>query len=169
MFIALSLIGCGLLALGYVAHCMIFARRVRRWPITEGTVAQTRILERTDGDGDVQYHRYISYTYCVGDRRYGNDRVGIGPSVRPSSIVLPPPAELSSVAYREAAAALEQEYPPGAVVQVHYNPAAPQQSVVDPTVRGAVVFIGGLALLALLFGVGILSGSVSLVTDRASP
>ena len=144
-----------LLAAAACAYALIHIVRAlgaRRWPVTEGTIAGTRLVHRSDPEDGTSDYEYLAYRYEVAGQHYRNDRVRFGYQVTPNSVVPSLDPEPRSP---DAAAALAARYPKGMPVRVHYNPRDPSDSVLHPAPNLSV----WLALVVgLLFGAAALQG-----------
>lgn len=124
-----------------IAVALVFSyfhiRKERRlsakWPTVTGKITTSEVREQieTEEDGDrtrnvIKYVPNIVYSYRVGDRDYFNGRQTWGWD--------------AIYSYREQAADKLKPYPLGAAVPVYYNPADPQDAVLEPTSgNGAMV------------------------------
>jgi hypothetical protein len=91
----------------------------RRWPTVDGTVVQSRLVSRRGWRADV------SYAYTVSGVQYRNDSVSLD-------------------VFANARGQLAQ-YPTGTRVTVHYDPADPAASILEPGGhQGLVGILGGL-------------------------
>lgn len=108
----------------------------RSWPATEGTIIRSR-LEQSSDDGKVWFSADIGYDYRVGGEAFTGHRVWFGDDYRSS-----PGDE-----FRDAV----DRYPLGSRVTVHYDPARPAQSVLEPglTWSGSAAYFVGLGLVAV--------------------
>jgi hypothetical protein len=95
----------------------------RRWPTVDGTVVQSRLVSRRGWRADV------SYAYTVAGAQYRNDSTSLDVFS----------SERAQVA----------QYPTGTRVTVHYDPADPATSILEPGGhRGLVGILGGLFVIA---------------------
>jgi hypothetical protein len=121
----------GLFGLGVLFFAQAFSRMVRqaaRWPVAKGTIlgSGTRAVAVSDGEGSrTHYRSSVLYRYTVNSREYKGDRIALGVSV---SSTLPVLARMSSAKYRA-----------GQQVNVHYNPAAPGESVLNVNSKWHIV------------------------------
>ena len=108
------------------------ARASRRWPQTTGTVLTSCVESRkkTPGDNDsdtaVINSPNVVYEYQVNDQSFRGSRIDLGQ--RTSEY------ELESILDR---------YPVGAEVVVYYNPADPQDAVLERDAPAGTFWIGG--------------------------
>lgn len=146
-------IGVGVLFALLGAGVMITAWRTRQrlqasagWPTTEGEVVETQIRREESATGEdddtmVRFYPEIRYTYRVLGQTYTGTRLSFGG----------PAGYLN----RAEAAAVLNRYPVGGRVMVYYNPANPQEAVLERRaegvgcnfVVGAAFFLLGLVLL----------------------
>lgn len=91
------------------------------WPVTSGTIVESRLDVRPHPGGDGQREDYLPQL------RY---RYSVGGQIHESSIRrYPNPGAMQS---REQAEAVLARYPHGAVVRVYYNPERPQVACLEP-------------------------------------
>jgi hypothetical protein len=91
------------------------ARASRRWPTVRGLV-QADTVERRENSFGVFYKLALSYRYEVDGISYQGDRVQFGPA---------------RVTAGELIESLATRYPPGAEVDVHYDPNDPSTAVIE--------------------------------------
>jgi hypothetical protein len=123
MLIVCGTIQAVLLAIMIVYFWMVFS--TRRWLQTAGTVITSRVESRRTGHGSRSYSEIantalVEYEYQVNDRSFRSDRIMIGGGKSE--------VELEGVLGR---------YPLGAKVIVYYNPADPQQAVLERAIPAA--------------------------------
>lgn len=106
------------------------------WPMADGRVVRSALEERRD-DGEQQVTADIGYEYELDGKAFKGTRVWFGDSYWSS-----PGSE-----FRDAVA----RYPVGKPLKVHYDPAAPYESVLEPgaTWSSSLAYFLGLALLAV--------------------
>lgn len=96
------------------------------WSGVQGQVTDARVdrTTRTDSDGDIQYSYSpnVSYTYQVGGNTYYGDKLTFG-------------FQQSFSSEAKAQAAL-QRFPVGGNVTVYYNPANPNEAVLERSAGG---------------------------------
>jgi hypothetical protein len=143
---------CGTVLLLLIGGLLIFqAFRSKRkveesatWPITPGRVNSSSVTRQyhhdNDGGGHYSYTPVVQYTYSVMGQSFTSNRISFG--IRNSS--------------QGSANATVQRYPSGAPVNVHFDPAKPQDSVLEVT-QSKTAFgcqlVGGVVLA--LIGLGI--------------
>jgi hypothetical protein len=110
------------------------------WPTVVGQI-QTASLQMTPGRfGNQNYWPNITYTYRVGQHTYTNDTIIFGQSG---------PA---TQAYAEGKV---QQYRPGSLVRVAYNPQHPQDACLEPgQLIGQTYVALGIAVLFASCGIG---------------
>lgn len=106
------------------------------WPTTEGRITRSELV-RTVSKGTAMYTADIGYTYDLDGRSFEGERVWFGDDYRSSN----------AAEFRRVVAA----YPVDRQVRVHYDPAAPEASVLEPgaTWSGSLLYFAGLGTLAL--------------------
>ena len=145
----------------FVTGCLVFAAltalfvyafmkqiaRAKRWPVVQGQIASvdvTNYVNKSDDDGRTRYttmyRPQVVYSYDVNGVRYKGEGV-------PGSQM----ATSSEASAKKSAA----KFNVGLLVQVHYDPANPTQSVVDPRAGWAVLlWIVPVGFVALAYVVG---------------
>jgi hypothetical protein len=131
----------GLLAgIGWFTHRR--AQASQAWPMVLGRVTHSGVRRSTDSDGGTSYEPDVRYMYDVGGRAFENRRLLFGGTLNSGS---------SRGAEKHAA-----RYAAGSVVQVYYNPANPQDAVLERRsgiTRFMVLFGGFFVVLGCgLFG-----------------
>jgi hypothetical protein len=110
-----AVVGVVLAGIGWFTHRR--AQASQAWPMVLGRVAHSGVRRSTDSDGGTSYAPEVRYLYDVGGRAFENGRLLFGGTVNSGS-------------YR-AAEKLAARYAAGSVVQVYYNPANPQDAVLE--------------------------------------
>jgi len=108
------------------------------WPTAEGRITGSRVERvKNGGDGKATYTADITYDYALDGRTFEGDRVWFGDDYSASD----------TSAFRAAV----DRYPVGQAVQVHYDPAEPAESVLEPgpTWSGSALYLIGLGLMTL--------------------
>jgi hypothetical protein len=99
----------------------VLARATLAWPSVMGTIKQSRPSYVTMGGGrggDTARHElFVQYAYRVGDREYTANRTSFG--------------DEPFGTYEEIAADAARRLPPGARVQVFYDPTDPRRAVLE--------------------------------------
>ena len=106
------------------------------WPTADGRITRSE-LERFRDEGRTMYSADVAYDYAVAGKTFSGGRVWFGDDFRSSSIST----------WRR----LVDRYPVGMVVKVHYDPAEPGESVLEPgaTWSGSAIYLIGLGMLAV--------------------
>ena len=112
----------------------------QQWPMVLGQVINSQVTSSSDGDGGVTYSPLIQYAYDLGGQAYQSNRVAFG--------------GFTSTSSRRDAQKHTARYPIGAVVQVYYNPANPQDATLERR-SGQAGFLLGFGCLFLLIGCGV--------------
>jgi len=148
----------GLILLAIGARQLYQGEQSKSWPTVQGKIALAELGKRVDRDSDnstvsTTYSADISYDYIVDDVAYVNGDVQFGAvsSSDPSS-----------------ARRLLQRYPVGKVVTVYYNPAQPQQAVLEPGIAGVTWILPGIGLLFAVVGTGFTWGVLRLLGGGAT-
>jgi len=103
-----------------------------KWPVVEGTVA---IYDAVAGCKDAAaVAPQVAYDYTYAGKSYRGNRRGFAMNVCDT------PANV---------AAITSQYPAGAAVRVHVNPARPAEAVLETTVDTAALWAMGIAALLL--------------------
>lgn len=93
----------------------------RRWPSAPGRITRSAVATEhtTDGDGGTYevFEPEVHYTFDVAGETRTGDTIRIHPRVFPS---------------RDEAEEIAEQYPEGAEVRVHYDPADPSRTVLEP-------------------------------------
>jgi len=127
-FVAAILIGIGL-------YMRMRARASRQWPMVLGQVILSTIASSSSSEGGTTYSPSIHYAYDIGGRAYNNSRVAFGGFTSTSN-----PRDAQKHTAR---------YPAGAVVQVYYNPANPQDATLERRAGSStfLIIFGGFFLV----------------------
>lgn len=142
--------GVGIPLTAFGIHRLRIGRRSRDWPTAPGEVTSTGIAAEGGGDDtEVTYVPELRYEYEAAGERYVSSRHGFG--------TMPTFSERSA-----ARAWIDERYPDGGAVTVHYDPDRPDRSVLEPGAgRSLLAVAAGLAvtgagLLMLLTPWGVL-------------
>lgn len=112
------------------------AARASGWPVTDGEILSAEIVVHRSDDGD-EYEPQVRYAYRVAGHRLTGDRLRVGTRRIRSE--------------RAIARAAIAHYRAGDRVRVHYDPARPERSVLEPAPTGSGLrpwLLCGLFLLA---------------------
>lgn len=123
------------------------AKASETWPTTIGKVASSQVLveESRDGEGATWYNPVIAYTYTAAGRTIEGSRIRFANMRRGS---------------QKKAEAVLAPYRAGAPVTVRYNPAKPEEAVLETHKPGplyVVLALGGLVFVA----VGLILGAAA--------
>lgn len=115
------------------------------WQTATGTVLDTR-LASTSGTGRSgrHYSPHVSYMYNVGGRSFVGDQLSFGRLTRGSG-------------YGDAQQLLKR-YRRGTIVAVHFDPARPERSVLQPGWTWGSVFMAAMGTVFALLGLAIFRG-----------
>ncbi len=107
------------------------------WPVTDGRITGSRVERVKQKKGGTTYTADITYEYALDGRTFEGDRVWFGDDYSASD----------ASAFRAAVG----RYPVGRAVKVHYDPAEPAESVLEPgtTWSGSALYFIGLGLMTL--------------------
>jgi hypothetical protein len=109
----------GLVLAGSGYRNYALARQSHTWPIVTGKIAASSIKS-----GRGAYAPNVTYWYKVDGVEYSSSRVTFGTVWRYGNLL-------------KVAKEIQQRYPFGGTVEVHYNPNNPRQAVLDPRVGDA--------------------------------
>jgi hypothetical protein len=140
----LIFLGVGLTLFAVGAYQIDQGQRSTKWPTVNGVITVAELGKHIDRDTDrkttsTTYSADISYDYWIDDVPYVNGNVHFG-SMRSSDPSM--------------ARTILQRYPVGKPVTVYYNPARPQQAVLEPGVAGVAWVLPALGLLFAAVGSG---------------
>lgn len=125
-------------ALGFLAYAvyeLLLAIQSRKWPVTEGTVIESRVEIDRGTEGGPSMTAHVSYAYYVDGQRHVSKRVHFGGS---NGVLMITSRRAPKVVAR---------YPFDARVSVRYSPSRPDLGVLEPGVHAANF---GLILVALV-------------------
>lgn len=125
---------------------LLGALESRSWPSAPGTVTLSRLDEQRDGE-ETLYRAKISYRFTVDGRELIGNRAYFGDSAQTTW----------SLFSRNLVA----RYLPGATVTVYYDPAAPDEAVLEPGISGALVALLLFEILFLAVGLWVLRLTVT--------
>ena len=134
--VILSAVAALLIGIGWVNHRR--AQAAQAWPASQGQVLAAVVGVQSGDDGPTYFPR-ITYTYSVNGQAYQNDRLVIGGGISGS---------------RGPAEQIVARYPAGSQVPVYYNPANPQEAVLERR-SGSTRFLVGLGAFLFLLGCGL--------------
>jgi hypothetical protein len=108
------------------------------WPATDGRITGSKVERvKRGGEDKATYTADITYEYALDGRTFEGDRVWFGDDY----------SATDASAFRAAVG----RYPVGSAVKVHYDPAEPAESVLEPgpTLSGSALYFIGLGLITL--------------------
>lgn len=116
------------------------------WQTAAGTVLDARLATSsgTGRNSGTHYSPHISYTYNVGGRSFVGDQLSFGRLTRGSG-------------YGDAQQVLKR-YRRGTIVAVHFDPARPERSVLQPGWTWGSVFMAAMGTIFALLGLAIFRG-----------
>ena len=116
------------------------------WQTATGTVLETRLATSsgTGRNSGRHYSPHVSYMYNAGGRSFVGDQLSFGRLTRGSG-------------YGDAQQFLER-YRRGTIVAVHYDPARPERSVLQPGWTWGSVFMAAMGTVFALLGLAIFRG-----------
>ena len=140
----LLFVGVGLILLAVGGYQMYRGRQSTQWPTVTGVITVSELGKHVDRDTDTgssstTYSADISYDYVVDDVAYVNGNVYFG-SMQSSD-----PSTARMVLNR---------YPVEKRVTVYYNPARPQQAVLEPGIALVAWILPALGLIFATVGGG---------------
>lgn len=143
-FFPLIFLGVGLILFAVGAYQINHGMASTKWPTVQGVITVAELGKQLDRDIDnnrtsTTYSADISYDYLVDDQPYVNGSVHFGAMKSSDPSV---------------ARAMLQRYPVGKSVTVFYNPARPQQAVLEPGVPGVAWVLPALGVLFAVVGSG---------------
>ncbi len=123
-----------------------------RYEQTDGNVVEAQVLSPPGGDGE-EYRAQVVYRYTVGERSYTSDRIG---------------ASESWQADARGPRRFVRDHPPGTRVLVYYDPANPDEAILDPSVPPMMWFLLVFLQPFVCVGIGVVWGVIaSARQDRA--
>jgi hypothetical protein len=130
------------------------AKAAANWPAAPGVMLATTVREPAPG-GPAHYQPLVHYRYHVGGRDLEGVQLRLDRTVTHDR----------NKAYADIA-----PYPPGAPVQVRYNPMRPEESVLEViAARSPFLVIAGGAVLALVLGIAAVAAMENGLFDEDAP
>ena len=153
-FLFVGVLACVLSPIALVrgGRCVASAYASRSWPAVQGRIEQSATYDRLGRSGIVTWPAIV-FAYEVGGRPYTGNRVGwwfAGPT-------------------GQGARDLVARYPAGRVVNVHYDPARPQDAVLEARVTPWAFEDLPFGVVILLAGVGLIVWQVRLARRAPLP
>lgn len=96
---------------------LILGRTSERWPVANGRITESRMKGSKTAEGEMEWQPVVRYEYAVSGRTYTGNRIGY---------------HLQGGTRASSTAITVSQYPVGSSVVVHYNPASPAKSVLEP-------------------------------------
>jgi hypothetical protein len=141
LFMLFGLLVGGLVVFAYL-YKMAEVRKARTWLSTGGVVTKSQVRNRKrsdmDGKSTMESEPYVTYEYMVGSKQYHGSRISFAEKIGGADIQ-----------------PTLKRYPVGATVTVYYNPADPQEAVLERVVP-AVVKKGAGGLGGCILGAAVL-------------
>ena len=147
--VILSAVAALLIGIGWINHRR--AQATLAWPAAPGQVVAAVVGAQSGEDGPT-YFPHITYTYSVGERTFQNDRLVIGGGITGN---------------RGPAERIVARYPAGTNVPVYYNPANPQDAVLERR-SGSTRFLVALGGFLFLMGCGLFACVTTAFLVRAA-
>jgi len=136
-FVVFAGVGIGLTIYAYGLHGK--AKASKNWPPADGTISSSSVSQHKSSSKDsTTYHAEVYYKYSVNGTNYSNNQVTFGDYGSGS------PGHAQKIVNR---------YPAGKTVTVYYNPATPEESVLEPGVVWFVRVMLGAGIVFALVGV----------------
>ena len=128
------------------------AQASQGWPMVLGRVTDSRVVS-ANVEGGTTYEAHVRYAYDVHGRAFEYARLAFGDAGTDGS--------------QAAAQRLAARYPAGAIVHVYYNPANPQDAVLERrSGASGILFVAG-AIFALV-GCALPAGLAAYIAYLAS-
>ena len=143
-------IAVGLVLLVYFGHQAIQAGRSSSWPTVEGVVTESKVVQRIGRRNRETDIPRITYRYSVDGFEHVGTRLFFGSQYSASWT--------TGAKWTSSAKEYMARYPPGTLLQVHYDPDDAATSVVEAGLKSAIVL--PVAFSIVLFGSGIVLGVV---------
>ncbi len=121
------------------------ARASANWPGTPGQITESAIDVTTDAESDPSYSPQVAYTYQVNGTFYEGYRIKFGENTYSSE--------------REALEILGM-YPVGQTVMVYYDPADPDNTVLEPGVSGGSYIVLSVGVIFVVVSLAIIPFSL---------
>jgi hypothetical protein len=131
--IVFGAVGIGLMYWGWTIYQD--ARASADWPNVRGQVLSSDVRVSSDSEGGDSYVPQVEYSYLVNDVEYRDDTIKFGEN---------------SYGRRRTAEEIANRYPVGQSVSVYYNPAEPDEAVLEPGVTAGSYLVLGMGAFFLL-------------------
>jgi hypothetical protein len=144
------LLGVAVLFFGIGGYSRQKVKASQAWPSAPGRVVGSHVEESSGSEGGAVYRAAVRYTYTVGGQEFHNNRRLFGDTV--------------SSGNRRGAERTAARFVAGSAVPVYYNPANPQDAVLERA-SGMAGLMFGLGALFLLLGCGLAGCAVTLFAN----
>jgi uncharacterized protein DUF3592 len=133
------------------------ARATRSWPVTTGRVMTSGIKSHQSYSSSSHTHTtvydaQVVYEYMVNGARYQSSQISVGTGYSTSMV-----GEVQNKA---------AQYPMGAPVQVFYNPANPQEAVLEHGTAGGILYLFLALFIVGILGVVVICPMISYVLSQ---
>ncbi len=125
-------------------HPLLERWRAADWTPARCTVLDSRVVSGRDSEGDEVHRAKVRYRYRVGGRTYKGTRIQLSAWGETSS--------------RARAEEVRDRYPAGGEVSCFYDPARPENAVLERTTSN--VLFGLFPLAFFLLGIGVMGSSI---------
>lgn len=116
---------------------LILGVRSGGWPTVQGTVKSAKLMQKSKRWGGSSYYPAVTYVYEVNGVSHTGNQISTG--------------DVSSSELLEAMAALAK-YPEGGEIDVHYDPGAPEVSLLETGSHGVNWLSVGLGTVVFVIG-----------------
>lgn len=131
------LVGFGLL--GYGIRSAVRSNAAADWPTAPGSIVNLALDSSTDSDGDTTYEVKVNYIYTIASKVYKGSTLALG---------------YTSSSGKEAHEKIHQKLKNSQSVQVRYDPADPDSSVLSFGMHRSIQLTFAFALTWLAFVIG---------------
>jgi len=126
-------------------HPLLQRWRAADWTPTRCTVLDSRVDTGRDSEGDEVHHAKVRYRYRVGGSTYKSGRIQLS-------------SGLGETSSRARAEEIRDRYPVGGEVSCFYDPAHPEDAVLERTTSN--LLFGLFPLAFFLLGIGVMGSSI---------
>lgn len=136
----------GILIIGFGLYQHFMAKKSESWPITEGTIVYSKLVNGKNSDNEITYRPLVKYSFVVDGNTFVSNQIYFGEMSEQHSAKLP-------IKYIK-------QFPVSSKVTIFYHPFNPKNSVLIPYERnfafqkimiGAVFFLFGTGFLVYIF------------------
>ncbi len=146
----------GLLLIIFAIYQVYTWQQMETWPSTSGTITESRVRVRAEGDGKRNYSPAVKYVYQVNDKNYLGETVEPGQSLCLDTLCLDLRTSITTRSKTEGQAYAEQttkKYAEGTTVTVYYDESNPDNSVLErDDLSPLTVGVGFTGLVLLILG-----------------